>query len=426
MFSVPRTNAQSFRAAARLLVLLLGILAMTIVLSSCQPSQWNQYRHDSAGTGFVPIHSKPATSTSWNLLVNVLPPQGAESAIGTDGTIYVAGDAQGGSLALVAVLPNGTIKNRIPIRGDHVVGSPTVDSQANVYLVSLSVSRDQPPVARSGTLHAISRFANDRAVLLPDNGWSAAGPKILERPAVQIFVSAVSTRGEEIVVFDAASHVLERRTLCGPVVLGGGASAPGIVNLPVALYQQTSGTQQTFVAAMATCGVFVMTWDGSHLQPLWEDDFNDDDFSDHAAPVIFGASLVVVGRKGHLVAYDLRGGQKQWDYDSRDRILFPPGNIGMQVYLAAFQNFHVLDFNGSLLFKLPIPGMMTGSPAVSVDCAYVSSYEKGLDSLCLSLPQYQFVRDASTDSGWGGTAIDLQGNVYMVDLAGRLYSWSTK
>jgi PQQ-like domain len=419
-----RTQAQAIHSR---FISIAALLCTSLFLSSCARTQWAQYRHDPAGTAFVAVHSQAAVRELWSAPLGLAIEFGAEPVIGADGTIYVVGNSPGSiGATMVAVSSSGQVKWRVNLRADSASGSAVVDSAGNAYALTTDTATvDDTRVPTNGVLHIVSRFLNDRTRALPNRGWSAASPKVIDAVPAQIFVSAVSGSGEEIEVFDSQGNLTSRRTLCGPIVVGGGGDAGSIVNLPVAIWQEPEDGGRTFVAAMVTCEVFVMTWTNNQLQPVWEDDFNDNDFSEHAAPAIFNG-LLIVGRKGHLVEYDVRNGRKDWEYDSNDRLLFPPASIGIQLYAAGTESLHVLDFNGNLIFKHAIDGGLVGASALTIDCAYIGSYDGGLNSICLDLPQSQIVRDASPVGGFGGTSIDTDGNVYYVDSGGTLHAWTTQ
>ena len=85
--------------------------------------------------------------------------------------------------------------------------------------------------------------------------------------------------------------------------------------------------------------------------------------------------LLIVGRKdGHVVAYDVKTGTRQWDYDAKEPVTATPAVFGSFAFVVSLSQFHVIALShGQLQHQFALDGSTVSSLALTANNIYVSS-----------------------------------------------------
>jgi len=431
-------------------------------------ARWRQFHADGQNQGFVPIQTTIAQQPKWHIEIG---PVGYGSpVIGADNTIYI-GTLKG---EIVAINPNGTIKWRQALIGNHpgiITGSPAVAKDGNIYVISTVnlQSRDHRGGKvvvrriRKSTLHCLD--PSGRIVWsfqFPDNaapsglgGYTFSSPKVWGDQNPFIFVPAIfETSGFafELLVIQSGNLVFRTDIASYPPapITGEGPGLGDIlegiwdfINSPVDF--DTSGVgptlEETFgfpepTLAIVDYGQYanqplviiednykalkVFRWEFPILIPLWT---KVSKASLRSTPATFVNGLLAIGESdGTICFYDVDSGNELWKpwYKANHSVLAPPASFGRQVYFAADKKLIVLDANSKLWEQHDLGGRCLGAVALSANFAYVSATD-GLYTFSFDLQN--FSKNSAVIGGISSPAIGDDGTVYVMDLRNTLWAF---
>lgn len=433
---------------------------------------WNQFQANAASQGFAPLFNMPVSSAKWQVEVGKV--AFASPVIGQDGTIYI-GNLMG---ELVAINPNGNLrwKKVLDQRGSVIAGSPAVDRNGNVYVISTfrAKVRDHRGgstvvsyMARS-KLHSLTPDGQIRWVfnfpLNPNlnitDGYTLSSPKIWNAPEPLIFVPVLFTKlvsRMELLAIDQSGRVVDKVFVSEypppPIETSGSGTVGGILGsiwdfLNGMEFDPSGGSptlQQLYgwaepSIAIADFGAFssrpvividdnykqlaAFRWQNRQFQPLWNKRSTKPRLA--ASPAIFLSSMVAAGQQdGTLAFFDLLTGAellKPW-YKARNSIQSPPASFISQIYFVAGTRVVALDAGGRLIREFEMSehslGAALGSPAISGNRVYVNAQE-GLFSFSLTLDDVD--RNTMIGGGVSSPAIADDGTVYVIDRNKQLWA----
>ncbi|MES2344517.1 MAG: PQQ-binding-like beta-propeller repeat protein [Chlamydiota bacterium] len=431
-------------------------------------SSWRQFHADGRNQGFAPVRTAIAEQPKWTIEVG---PVGYGSpVVGTDNTIYI-GTLKG---ELVAVNPNGTVKWRRSLIGNHpgvITASPAVGNDGNIYVIStvnavVTDHRGDRVTTRrikKSTLYCVNPAGNVLwSFPFPDNvapsgmgGYTLSSPKVWGDQNPFIFIPAIFVTsgfafellvvqsGNLIFRTDIASYPPSPITADGP---GLGDILSGIwdfISSPVDF--DTSGVgptlEKTFgypepTVAVVDYGKYAdkpliliedsyktlkaFRWEFPILIPLWTKTSNP---SLRSTPAVFTNGLVAVGEyNGTVSFYDLESGKELWKpwYKANQPVLSPPASFGRQVYFTADKKLIVLDANSELWKQHDLGGRCLGAVALSASFAYVSAND-GLYTFSFDLQNVS--KNGNVIGGVSSPAIGNDGTVYVMDLRNTLWAF---
>lgn len=429
-------------------------------------AHWRQFQANASNQGSIPLSTGPVTSFKWKIEVG--PVSFGSPVIGNDGTIYI------GNLfaELIAIAPNGTIrwKKTLDQRGSSIPGSPAVDSNGNIYIVTTFQAKVRDH--RSGET-VYSRAAHSKLHSLnPDgtlrwsftfpfsgipnmtNGYTLSSPKISGRQNPLIFLPCIFTRIAsriEILVIDQAGNLVHRIPVADypppPLTSGGDIFdifdsiwdfLNGVEFEPSgapALNQQFGSPEPSL--AIADFGDFIsepiviiddnykkiaaFRWNNQQLIPLWEKNSNQARFN--ATPAIFLSSQVASGRQdGTLALFDLMTGQELWKpwYKAPNPVQSPPVSFVSQIYLLSLIHLNALDSNARLIQRNTLGIMALGAPALSADRIFVNG---GDGYYTFSLDLKDMTKNGDFLGGVSSPAIGDDGTVYVMDRNKMLWAF---
>lgn len=429
-------------------------------------AKWRQFQTNASNQGFIPISTGPADIFKWK--VEVGPVSFASPVIGTDDTIYI------GNLLteLVAVSPNGTIrwKRTLDQRGSTISGSPAVDSNGNIYVVTTYRAKVldhrtgatlRTRVARSklhsltpdGTLRWTFTFPPSEMLNVTD-GYTLSSPKIVGQQNPLIFIPAIFTKIAsriELLVIDQTGNLIHRSQIADyptpPIT-----TSNGIYDLLDSVWDFLNGMEfepsggpllnKQFgwpepSLAIADFGVHAsepiviiddnykklaaFRWNNQQLIPLWEK--NSNQVRLRATPSVLLSSLVTSGQyDGTLALYDLLTGQELWKpwYKAPSPIQSSTTSFVSQIYLISLTYLTALDANAKLLNRASLGIMALGAPALSADRIFVNG---GDGYYTFSLDLKEFFKNSDFQGGVSSPAIAEDGTVYVVDRNKMLWAF---
>jgi outer membrane protein assembly factor BamB len=431
-------------------------------------ARWRQFHADGQNQGFVPIHTEIAAQHKWNIEIG---PVGYSSpVIGADNTVYI-GTLKG---ELVAVNPNGTIKWRRSLIGNHpgiIYASPAVGKDGNIYCIS-SINaivrdhrgeKDVTRRVRKSTLYCIDPAGTILwSCPFPDNvspsgmgGYTFSSPKVWGDQSPYIFVPATfSTSGYAIellviqegnIIFrtDVASYPPFPITADGPGFMDILEGIWDFISSPVDFDPSGVGPtlEKTFGFPEPTIAVIdfgqhaekpviliqdnfktlkAFRWEFPILIPLWTKVTKT---SLRSTPAVFTNSLVAIGDyDGTVSFYDLESGKELWKpwYKANQPVLSPPASFGRQVYFAANKKLIVLDSNSKLWKQHDLGGKCLGAVALSANLGYASAND-GLYSFSFDLQNV--TKNSNVIGGISSPTIGDDGTLYVMDLRNTLWAF---
>jgi outer membrane protein assembly factor BamB len=439
----------------------LGDLAREVSMA-----HWRQFQANAANQGFVPLSTGPVTSFKWKTAVG--PVSFGSPVIGNDGTIYI-----GNLLAeLVAVAPDGTIrwKRALDLRPSTIPGSPAVDANGNIYVVTTYQARVRDH--RSGEtvysrearskLHSVSPDGTLRwtfpfpASGIPNvtGGYTLSSPKISGGPNPFIFVPCMFTRvtsRTEILVIDLAGNLVHRTQVSDypppPLTSGGdifdildsvwdflnGAefNPRGEPNLSEQFGRPAPTLAVADFGNLATQPIVIIDdnykklaafrWSNQRLAPLWEKPSSQPRFN--ATPAVFLSSQVASGQQdGTLALFDAATGQELWKpwYKAPNPLPSPPASFVSQMYLLSWLHLSALDANAKLIKKESLGMMALGAPALSADRVFING---GDGYYTFSLDLKTVTKNGDFLGGVSSPAIGDDGSVYVMDRNKMLWAF---
>jgi outer membrane protein assembly factor BamB len=438
------------------------------IILEADMGQWRQFHADGHNQGFVPVSTQAAQRAKWSLQVG---PVGYGSpVVGPDNTIYI-GTLKG---ELVAVDPNGTLKWRLSLSGNHhemITASPAVGRDGNVYVVSTinAIVRDHRSGKsierrlRKSKLHCVGPSGNLLwSFSFPENpspsgigGYTLSSPKVTGEQNPFVFIPSLTESaqfGRELLVIQSGNLVFRTdvSSYPPPPIVGEG---PGLGDILNAIWDfisspvdfDNSGVGQTLeqifgypepTVAVIDEGSFAsgplvivvdnyktlkaFRWQFPILVPLWT---KVSEANLRSTPAVFVNGLVAIGQyNGTVSFYDLESGEQMWKpwYKANHPVLSPPASFGRQVYFTADKKIIVLDANSKLWKQHDLGGRSLGAVALSASFAYVSAND-GFYSFSFDLQN--FSKNTDVVGGVSSPAIGDDGTVYVMDMNSTLWAF---
>lgn len=429
-------------------------------------AHWRQFQANASNQGFIPISTGPIAALKWKTEVG--PVSFGSPVIGNDGTIYI-GNLFG---ELVAVAPNGTIrwKRALDQRGSSIPGSPAVDANGNIYVVTTFQAKVRDH--RSGET-VYSRVAESKLhSVRPDGslrwtfqfpksgipnvtgGYTLSSPKISGQQNPLIFIPCIFSRITsriEILVIDQAGNLVHRKQVADypppPLTSDGDIfdifdSIWDFLNgvefeprgLP-SLNEQFGRPEPTLaVADFGSMGrepivtiddnykkIASFRWNNQQLTPLWEKVSTQ--VRSNATPAVLLSSQVASGRNdGTLALFDLTTGQELWKpwYKAPNPVQSAPASFVSQIYLLSMVSLNALDSNAKLINRDTLGIMALGSPAISADRIFVNAGD-GFYSFSLDLKNV--TKNSQFLGGVSSPAVADDGTVYAMDRNKMLWAF---
>lgn len=428
-------------------------------------AQWQQFQASAPSQGFASLPTGPELNFKWKMQIGSV--AFSSPVIAEDGTVYV-GNLQG---ELSAIAPNGTLlwKKMLDQRGSFIPGSPAIDQNGNIYVVTTYKARVRDH--RSGTtirsyvarskLHCLNSVGQLRwSFIFPLNniaqytgGFSLSSPKIWGGRNPLIFIPAVYTTSApviEILTIDQNGNLLQRSSIAGysapPITSDGGIlddiwdflngsdfnPSGGEIDLGKRYGWPEPSISIADFGPHASRPIIIIDdnykqlaayrWQNEQLINLWKKVSAKPRPS--ASPATLLSSVVVAGKSdGILSIYDLLTGNELFNpWFKTVPIYSPVASFLSQIYLVAGPYVFALYSDGKLLNKFQMKGHTISAPAISADRVYVNAQD-GLYSFSLDLKQH--ILNSDVQGGVSSPAIANDGTIYVIDRNKQLWAFGT-
>ncbi|MDP2729779.1 MAG: PQQ-binding-like beta-propeller repeat protein [Dehalococcoidales bacterium] len=175
--------------------------------------------------------------------------------------------------------------------------------------------------------------------------------------------------------------------------------------------------------------VRAFVFEGARLgeEPRWDSQAENTNGSIVGGLVIDGDKVYYATSGGQVYAVDIANGNRQWMFETGDKIWSTPVVSGETLYIGSFDNklYALSAESGSLKWQFETEGAIVSTPVIYENTLYFGSFDRHFYAVDSASGNLVWKSESRADNWFWATPLIYEGTVYAPNLDGKVYAFDT-